>query len=104
MAKKHKIKTGDTVQVIAGESKGQQAKVMKVLPKKGKAIVEGLNMVSKHEKPSATNPQGGIKEMEAPIDISNLSLLDKNGNPTRAGYRMEEGKKIRFAKTTNEEI
>ena len=104
MAKKYKIKTGDTVQAIAGESKGQEGKVQKIHTKNTKAIVEGLNLVSKHEKPSASNPQGGIKEMEAPIDISNLSLLDKKGNPTRVGYRMKDGKKVRVAKTTNEDI
>lgn len=104
MAKKFKIKTGDTVQAIAGESKGQKGKVQKILTKDNKAIVEGLNLVSKHEKPSASNPQGGIKELEAPIHISNLSILDAKDNPTRVGYREKDGKKVRFAKTTNEEI
>jgi len=99
---KLKIKTGDTVRVIAGDHKGQEGKVVKVLIAKNKAIVEGVNMVKKHEKPSAANPQGGIKEMEAPLQISNLSLLDKNGKATRVGYRMEGEKKVRFAKTTNE--
>ncbi|GAK89771.1 LSU ribosomal protein L24p [Nonlabens ulvanivorans] len=66
--------------------------------------MEGVNMVSKHEKPSATNPQGGIKEMEAPMQISNLSLIDNNGKTTRVGYRMEGDKKVRFAKTTNDLI
>ncbi len=99
---KLKIKTGDTVRVIAGDQKGQEGKVVKVLIEKNKAIVEGVNMVKKHEKPSAANPQGGIKEKEAPLQISNLSLIDGNGKATRVGYRMEGEKKVRFAKTTNE--
>ena len=99
---KLKIKSGDTVRVIAGDHKGQEGKVVKVLVEKNKAIVEGINMVKKHEKPSAANPQGGIKEKEAPIQISNLSLIDGNGKATRVGYRMEGDKKVRFAKTTNE--
>jgi len=102
--KKVKIKSGDTVQVIAGDHKGQEGKVVRLSKDKTKAIVEGVNMVKKHEKPSAANPQGGIKEMEAPLHISNLSLIDKNGKTTRVGYRMEGDKKVRFAKTTNEII
>ncbi|MBE16274.1 MAG: 50S ribosomal protein L24 [Cytophagaceae bacterium] len=99
---KLRIKSGDTVRVVAGDHKGQEGKVVKVLVEKNKAIVEGINMVKKHEKPSAANPQGGIKEKEAPIQISNLSLIDGNGKATRVGYRMEGDKKVRFAKTTNE--
>lgn len=99
---KLKIKTGDTVRVIAGDQKGKEGKVMRVMIEKNKAIVEGVNMVKKHEKPSAANPQGGIKEKEAPLQISNLSLIDGNGKATRVGYRMEGDKKVRFAKTTNE--
>ncbi|RMB62789.1 50S ribosomal protein L24 [Dokdonia sinensis] len=99
---KLKIKSGDTVRVIAGDHKGQEGNVVRVLIEKNKAIVEGVNMVKKHEKPSAANPQGGIKEKEAPIQISNLSLIDKNGKATRVGYRMEGDKKVRFAKSTNE--
>lgn len=101
---KLKIKTGDTVRVIAGEHKGVEGKVAKVLINKNKAIVEGVNMVSKHEKPSATNPQGGIKEKEAPLHVSNLSLIDKNGKNTRIGYQSEGGKNVRIAKTTKEVI
>ena len=101
---KLKIKSGDTVRVIAGDHKGQEGKVQKVLIEKNKAIVEGVNMISKHEKPSASNPQGGIKEKEAPIHISNLSLIDKNGERTRVGYREEDGKKVRFSKKSNEVI
>ena len=101
---KLKIKSGDTVRVIAGDHKGQEGKVQKVLIEKNKAIVEGVNMISKHEKPSASNPQGGIKEKEAPIHISNLSLINKNGETTRVGYREEDGKKVRFSKKSNEVI
>src|SRR5690606_32493543 len=93
---KLKIKSGDTVVVTAGEHKGSEGKVMKVFIDKNKAIVEGVNMVSKHQKPNAKNPQGGIAKMEAPIHISNLSIVDpKSGKPTRVGYRTENGKKVR---------
>ena len=101
---KLKIKTGDTVRVIAGEHKGSEGKISKVLIEKNKAIVEGVNMVSKHEKPSATNPQGGIKEKEAPLHVSNLSLIDKNGKNTKIGYESKDGKNVRLAKTTKEVI
>lgn len=91
--------------VITGEHKGSQGKVLKVFSEKNKAIVEGVNLVSKHEKPSASNPQGGITKKEAPIHISNLSLIDpKSGKPTRVGYKFEDGKKIRFAKKSNQAI
>ena len=102
--KKLKIKTGDTVRVMAGDHKGQEGKVQKVLIEKNKAIVEGVNLVSKHQKPSAANPQGGIKKMEAAIHISNLSLVDKNGEATKVGYRIENDKKVRFSKKSNEVI
>ncbi len=101
---KLKIKSGDTVRVIAGEHKGAEGKVQKVLIDKNKAIVEGVNLVSKHEKPSATNPQGGIKEKEAAIQVSNLSLIDGKGNTTRVGYTFKDGKKVRIARSTKEEI
>ncbi len=102
---KLKIKSGDTVIVIAGEHKGLEGKVQKVFIEKNKAIVEGINLVSKHEKPSANNPQGGVIKKEAPIHISNLSLIDpKTGKPTRVGYKMEDGKKVRFAKKSNQVI
>ena len=99
---KLKIKSGDTVRVIAGDHKGSEGKVLQVLRDKNKAIVEGVNMVKKHMKPSAQNPQGGIVEKEASIQISNLSLLTANGETTRVGYRMEGDKKVRFAKKSNE--
>jgi large subunit ribosomal protein L24 len=102
---KIRIKSGDTVRVIAGDHKGSEGKVLEVIRDKNKAIVEGINMVSKHEKPSARNPQGGIVEKEAPIHISNLSLLDpKSGEATRVGYEVREGEKVRVAKKSNEVI
>jgi len=101
---KLKIKTGDTVRVIAGDQKGSEGKVIKVLLDKNKAIVEGVNMVKKHMKPSAQSPQGGIVEKEASIQISNLSLLTSKGETTRVGYKVEDGKKVRFAKKSNEVI
>ena len=101
---KLKIKSRDTVKVIAGDHKGSEGKVQKVLSDKNKAIVEGVNMVKKHTKPSAQNPQGGIVEKEAPIQISNLSLLTSKGEATRVGFRMEDGKKVRFSKKSNEVI
>lgn len=101
---KLKIKSGDTVKVIAGDHKGSEGKVLKVLKDKNKAIVEGVNMVKKHTKPSAQNPQGGIVEKEAPIHISNLSLLTSKGETTRVGYRMDGDNKVRFSKKSNEVI
>ncbi len=101
---KLKIKTGDKVRVIAGAHKGAEGEVRQVLREDNKAIVEGVNLVKKHAKPSAQNPQGGIQEKEAPIQISNLSLLTAEGQTTRVGYRMEGDKKVRFAKKSNEVI
>ncbi len=101
---KFKIKSGDTVRVIAGDHKGLEGKILKVLTDKNKAIVEGVNMVKKHTKPSAQSPQGGIVEKEAPIQMSNLSLLTAKGETTRVGYRMEGDKKVRFSKKSNEVI
>jgi large subunit ribosomal protein L24 len=100
---KLKIKTGDTVVVTAGDHKGSEGKVMSVVADKNKAIVEGVNLVKKHEKPSSANPQGGITEKEALIHISNLSLVDpKTGTGTRVGYKMENGNKVRFSKKSNQ--
>ena len=101
---KIKIRKGDKVQVIAGAHKGSEGTVMKILVDSNKAIVEGVNLVKKHNKPNAQNPQGGIAEKEAPIQISNLSLLTAEGEPTRVGYRMEDGVKVRYAKKSNEVI
>ena len=101
---KLKIKSGDTVKVNAGDHKGSEGKVLKVLIDKNKAIVEGVNMVKKHMKPSAQSPQGGIVEKEAAIHISNLSLLTTKGEETRVGFRIEGDKKVRFSKKSNEVI
>jgi large subunit ribosomal protein L24 len=102
---KLRIKTGDTVRIIAGDHKGTEGQVTLVDREKNKAIVEGANMVSKHEKPSAQNPQGGIVKKEAPIHLSNLSLIDsKSGETTRVGYEVRDGKKVRFSKKSNEVI
>ena len=105
MSKLH-IKKGDTVFVNAGENKGATGKVLKVLVEKQRAIVEGINMVSKSQKPSAKNPQGGIVKQAAPIHISNLNVLDpKTGKPTRIGRKLNaEGKRVRYAKKSGEEI
>ena len=101
---KLRIKSGDTVQVIAGDHKGSEGKVLQVFKDKNKAIVEGVNLVKKHTKPSAQNPQGGIVEKEAAIHISNLSLLTSNGETTRVGMRMDGDKKVRYSKKSNEVI
>ena len=105
MSKLH-IKKGDTVYVNAGNDKGKTGRVLRVLVSKNRAVVEGLNMVSKSAKPSANHPQGGIIKMEAPIHVSNLNLLDpKSGKPTRVGRRKnEEGKTVRYSKKSGEEI
>ena len=100
---KLKIKSGDIVRVIAGDHKGSEGKVLKVDREKNKAIVEGVNMVSKHTKPSAKSPQGGIVKKEAPIQISNIYLIDpKTNETTRVGIRVEGDKKVRFSKKSNQ--
>lgn len=104
MSKLH-IKKGDTVYVLAGEDRGKEGRVLKVLVQKQRAIVEGINMVTKATKPSAQHPQGGLIKMEAPIHISNLALIDpKSGKPTRISCRRENGKLVRIAKKSGEEI
>ena len=103
--KKIHIKKGDTVYVNAGNDKGKTGKVLSVNPSKDRAIVEGINMVSKHTKPNAQNPQGGIIKQEAGIHVSNLQLIDpESGKPTRVGHKVVDGKKIRYAKKSGEEI
>ena len=104
--KKLHIKKGDTVYVNSGEDKGKTGKVLKVLVEKNRAIVEGVNMVSKSTKPSAKNPHGGIVKQEASIHVSNLNLIDpKSGKPTRIGRKINEnGEKVRYAKKSGEEI
>ena len=104
MAVKIKIRKGDTVRVITGSHKGAEGEVLRISKEDNKAVVEGVNLVKKHNKPNAQNPQGGITEKEAPIHISNLSLLTPEGKTTRVGYRMEEGTKVRYAKKTDEVI
>ncbi len=104
MATKIKINKGDTVRIIAGSQKGTEGSVLSINKENNKAIVEGVNLVKKHNKPNAQNPQGGITEKEAPIDISNLSLLTTDGKTTRVGYRIENENKVRFAKKTDEVI
>ncbi len=103
---KLKIKKGDLVKVIAGDSKGSEGKILEVILDKGRAIVEGANLVSKHTKPNAAKPNGGIVKQEAAIAISNLMLVDpKSGKPTRVGRkRNDAGKLVRFAKISGEEI
>jgi len=100
---KLKIKTGDTVRVIAGDQKGKEGKIVRVFIEKNRAIVEGVNLVSKHTKPSAQSPQGGIVKKEASLHISNLMLLE-DGNTTKVGYRLEDGKKVRFSKKSDKAI
>ena len=99
-----KIKVGDSVIVLAGDHKGSTGKILKVFRAKNTALVEGVNLVKKHNKPSANNPKGGIVEKESPINLSNLSHTTKDGNATKIGYRFEDGKKVRFSKKTNEII
>ena len=99
-----KIRKGDTVQIISGNETGKSGRVIKVFPIKDKMIVEGLNMVKKHARPTQDNPQGGIIEKEAAIHISNV-MLTAAGKPTRIGYRfLEDGRKVKYAKTTGEVI
>ena len=102
--KKFNIKKGDTVYVNAGNDKGKTGKVLEVLRDKDRVIVEGINMVSKHTKPNPKAPQGGIIKQEAGIHISNVNLVDANGKATRVAHKEVDGKKVRVAKTTGEEI
>lgn len=106
MGRKLHIKKGDTVSVITGEYKGQQGRVLEVFIRKNKAIVEGVNMVSKHTKPNAQYPQGGIIKKEAPIHISNLLPLDPSSSePTRVGRKInEKGRLVRYAKKSGEDL
>ena len=98
-----KIKKGDTVQVIAGKDKGKEGKVLFVDSKKHKVVVEGVNMIAKHEKPSAANANGGIVQKEAPLDLSNVMYMHK-GKATRIGFEVKDGKKVRVAKSTGDVI
>ena len=100
------VKKGDTVLVLSGNDKGKQGKVMSVDPKSQRAIVEGVRIVSKHTRPNAEHPQGGIIKQEAPIHISNLMVVDNSGKPTRVGRKKDEktGKSVRYSKKTGEII
>ena len=102
MRRKLKIKAGDIVKVITGNQKGIQGKVLRVFADKNRAIVEGVNVVKKHNKPSANNPKGGIIELELSIDISNISLITSDGQPTRVGFKIENDKKVRYSKKSDE--
>ncbi|QOR66779.1 50S ribosomal protein L24 [Cytobacillus suaedae] len=97
------VKKGDKVQVISGKDKGKQGVILEAFPKKDRVLVEGVNVVKKHSKPSQANPQGGIISKEAPIHVSNVMPLDpKSGTPTRVGFKVEDGKKVRVAKKSGE--
>ena len=98
-----KIKKGDTVKVIAGKDKDKEGKVLSVDRKNGRVVVEGVNMVTKHVKPSAANQDGGIVQKEAALDMSNVMYVH-NGKPTRIGFKFENDKKVRYAKSTGEVI
>ena len=102
--RKFNIKKSDIVKVIAGDSRGQQGKVLVIMRSKNTALVEGINMVSKHSKPTAKTPQGGIIKKESPIHISNLMLIDAKGNATRVGRRLEKDKLVRYSKKSKEVI
>ncbi|MDF1620749.1 50S ribosomal protein L24 [Pseudothioclava nitratireducens] len=98
-----KLRKGDKVVVLTGKDKGKQGEITSVMPAAGKAIVDGVNTAIRHQRQTQT-AQGGRVAKAMPIDLSNLALLDKNGKATRVGFRMEDGKKVRFAKTTGEAI
>ncbi|MDR0941859.1 MAG: 50S ribosomal protein L24 [Bacteroidales bacterium] len=106
MQSKYHIKKGDTVLVLSGDDKGREGKVLKMETKTDRAVVEGLNLISKHTKPNAKNPQGGIIKQEAPIHVSNLMLINPaTGKPTRVGKKLNDnGKLVRYSKKTGEEI
>jgi large subunit ribosomal protein L24 len=99
-----KIKKGDRVVLLTGKDKGRSGQVTKVLPKDERVFVSGLNLVKRHTRPSQADPQGGIKTKEASVHVSNVAIADSKGRPTRVGFRIEDGKKVRFAKTTGEVI
>ena len=98
-----KLRKGDKVVVLAGKDKGKEGEITAVMPSKGKAIVDGVNIAIRHQRQTQNN-QGGRQPKAMPIDLSNLALLDSNGKATRVGFRMEDGKKVRFAKTTGDAI
>jgi large subunit ribosomal protein L24 len=99
-----KIKKGDRVVVLTGKDKGKTGSVTKVWPKECRVLVEGINIVQRHTRPTQLDPQGGIKNKEAPLHLSNVAIVDANGKPTRVGFRQDGDKKVRFAKSTGEVI
>jgi large subunit ribosomal protein L24 len=99
-----KIKKGDNVVVLTGKDKGRRGTVLKVLPEEGRLVVQGVNMVQRHTRPSQGNPNGGIVNKEATIHVSNVAHVDSNGKPTRVGFKIEGDKKVRVAKTTGDVI
>jgi len=100
-----KIKKDDRVVVLTGKDKGRQGQVTRVLPSEGRLVVSGVNMIKRHTRPSQADPQGGIKHREASLHVSNVALVDpKTGEPTRVGFRIEAGKKVRYAKKSGEVI
>lgn len=99
-----KIKKGDRVVVLTGKDKGRQGVVERVFPQDERVLVQGVNMVQRHTRPSQANPQGGIVNKEAPLHVSNVAFVDSKGQPTRVGFRMDGDKKVRFAKSTGEAI
>jgi large subunit ribosomal protein L24 len=100
-----KIKKGDTVVILSGKDKGKSGDVIRAIPSEDKVVVQGINMISKHKKPSQANPQGGIERMEAPMHVSKVAMKDpKSGKPTRVGFKFLDGKKVRVAKKSGEVI
>jgi large subunit ribosomal protein L24 len=99
-----KIKKGDRVILLTGKDKGRTGNVTRVMPKDSRVVISGLNMVQRHTRPSQGDPQGGIKHKEASVHVSNVAIVDSNGKPTRVGFKVEDGKKVRVAKTTGEVI
>ena len=99
-----KIKKGDRVVVLTGKDKGKTGSVTKVWPKECRVLVEGINIVQRHTRPTQADPQGGIKNKEAPLHLSNVAIVDATGKPTRVGFRVDGDKKVRFAKSTGEVI
>lgn len=99
------VKTGDKVRVIAGKDKGKDGVILKTIADSSRVVVEGINIVKKHQKPSNAYPQGGIIDVEAPIHVSNVMLLDPSTNePTRVGFKVEDGKKVRYAKKSGKNL
>jgi len=99
-----KIKKGDNVVVLTGKDKGRTGQVLKVLPAENRVVVQGINMVQRHTRPTQADPQGGIKHKEASLHLSNVAIVDANGKATRVGFKVEGDKKVRFAKSTGDVI